>query len=48
MSMKLALVLITLTRTVLVASVKARVKRPHIKALKVRFRRKKNCVSRLA
>ena len=40
--MKLALVLITLTRTVLVASVRARVKRPHITALKARFIRKKN------
>lgn len=45
---KLALVLMTLTRTVLVASVRARVKRPHITALNPRFMAKKNyadCVS---
>jgi len=42
-SMKFALVLITLTRTVLLASVRARVKRPHMIALKSRFMPKKNC-----
>lgn len=41
-SMKLALVLMTLTRTVLLASVRARVKRPHMMALKRRFIAKKN------
>ena len=41
-SIKLALVLITLTRTVLLARVKARVKSPHIIALKSRFIPKKN------
>lgn len=41
--MKLVLVLITLTRTVLLASVSARVNRPHMMALKARFMRKKNC-----
>lgn len=42
-SMKLALVLMTLTRTVLLASVRARVKRPHMIALNRRFIAKKNC-----
>lgn len=41
-TMKLALVLITLTRTVLLAKVSARVKRPHMTALKARFMAKKN------
>lgn len=41
-SMKFALVLMTLTRTVLLASVSARVKRPHMMALKRRFMAKKN------
>jgi hypothetical protein len=36
-SMKFALVLMTLTRTVLLAKVRARVKRPHMIALKSRF-----------
>jgi hypothetical protein len=40
--MKFALVLMTLTRTVELASVRARVKRPHIIALKTRFRPKKS------
>ena len=39
--MKFALVLITLTRTVEDASVSARVKRPHMIALKSRFKPKK-------
>lgn len=39
--MKFALVLITLTRTVLVARVRARVNKPHIIALKRRFMPKK-------
>lgn len=43
---KFADVLITLTRTVLLASVRARVKSPHITPLKVRFSAKKNCVRR--
>jgi hypothetical protein len=42
-SMKFALVLMTLTRTVLLASVRARVKSPHMMALKSRFIPKKNC-----
>jgi hypothetical protein len=41
--MKFALVLITLTRTVLLASVRARVKSPHMMALKSKFIPKKNC-----
>jgi hypothetical protein len=41
-NMKFALVLITLTRTVLDARVRARVKRPHMTALKARFMRKKD------
>jgi hypothetical protein len=41
-SMKFALVLMTLTRTVLLASVRARVKSPHMMALKSRFIPKKN------
>nr|POE72167.1 hypothetical protein CFP56_12043 [Quercus suber] len=41
---KLALVLITLTRTVLFASVRARVNRPHITPLKARFMARKNCL----
>lgn len=44
--MKLALVLITLTRTVLLANVSACVNMPHIMALKVRFMRKKSCTKR--
>lgn len=43
--MKLAEVLMTLTRTVEVASVRARVKRPHMMALKRRLRPKKSCLS---
>lgn len=41
--MKLALVLMTLTRTVLLERVKARVKRPHMTPLNARFITKKNC-----
>ena len=41
-SMKFALVLMTLTRTVLLASVSARVNKPHMIALKSRFIPKKN------
>ena len=41
-TMKFALVFITLTRTVLVARVRARVKRPHMTALNARFKRKKS------
>jgi len=44
-SMKFALVLITLTRTVLLANVRARVKSPHMIALKSRFIPKKNYVA---
>lgn len=40
--MKFAEVLITLTRTVLLASVNALVKRPHITALNERFKAKKD------
>lgn len=43
-SMKFALVLITLTRTVLLANVRARVNNPHMIALKSRFIPKKNYV----
>ena len=43
-SMKFALVLMTLTRTVLLASVSALVKSPHIIALKSKFIAKKNYV----
>lgn len=46
-SMKFALVLITLTRTVLVANVRARVNKPHMMALKRRFMPKKNCAARI-
>lgn len=42
-TIKLQEVLITLTRTVLLARVRARVKRPHIIALKMRFRPKNAC-----
>lgn len=42
-SMKLALVLMMDTRTVDEASVRARVKRPHMAALKTMLSRKKNC-----
>ena len=41
-TMKFALVFIILTRTVLVARVRARVKRPHMTALNARFNRKKS------
>lgn len=41
-SMKFADVLITLTRTVELANVRARVKSPHIIPLNARFMRKKN------
>lgn len=40
--MKFALVLMTLTRTVLLARVRARVNKAHIIALKARFMEKKN------
>ena len=40
-STKFALVLITLTRTVLLARVRARVKSPHITPLKIKFDMKK-------
>jgi len=43
-SMKFALVLMMLTRTVLLANVRARVKRPHMIALNAKFMRKKNYV----
>lgn len=43
--MKFALVLSTLTCTVEEASVRARVKRPHITPSKMRFRAKKNCAT---
>lgn len=46
-SMKFALVLITLTRTVLLASVRARVNNPHMIALKSRFIPKKNYVRKV-
>ena len=42
--MKFALVLMMLTRTVLLANVRARVKRPHMIALNAKFMRKKNYV----
>jgi hypothetical protein len=45
--MKFALVLITLTRTVLLASVRARVNNPHMIALKSRFIPKKNYVRKV-
>jgi hypothetical protein len=41
--MKFALVFMILTRTVDEASVRARVKRPHIMALKMRLHAKKSC-----
>ena len=46
-STKLALVLMTLTRTVLLARVRARVKRPHMIALKSRFIPKKDYAARV-
>lgn len=48
LSMKFALVLITDTLTVELASVRARVNSPHITALKAMFMRKKNCAHALA